>query len=180
MTTQLTPSQHLILSHAAKNADGKLDWFPDNIKGGARKKVLDSLFNRALITPSGEDWVVAAEGYDALGLPRPTPVTIAKLDAIVANAEAAQQQVNEVADPASETAAEVTVRTPRTRDNSKQAMVIAMLKRAEGATIPQICEATGWQSHTVRGTFAGAFKKKLGLNLTSDKGEGDRVYRIAD
>jgi hypothetical protein len=25
--------------------------------------------------------------------------------------------------------------------------VIAMLKRAEGATITQICEATGWQSH---------------------------------
>ena len=39
--------------------------------------------------------------------------------------------------------------------------------------------ATGWLSHTVRGTFAGAFKKKLGLALVSDKGEGDRVYRIA-
>ena len=34
-------------------------------------------------------------------------------------------------------------------------------------------------SHTVRGTFAGTFKKKLGLALVSDKGEGDRVYRIA-
>jgi Protein of unknown function (DUF3489) len=68
---------------------------------------------------------------------------------------------------------------PRTRDNSKQAQVIAMLKRAEGATITQICEATGWQSHTVRGTFAGAFKKKLGLELTSNKADGsERTYRI--
>ena len=68
---------------------------------------------------------------------------------------------------------------PRTRDNSKQARVIAMLKRAEGATITQICEATGWQSHTVRGTFAGAFKKKLGLEITSSKPEGsERTYRI--
>jgi hypothetical protein len=59
--------------------------------------------------------------------------------------------------------------------------VIAMLKRPEGATIPQICEATGWQAHTVRGTFAGAFKKKLGLTVTSDKAEGGvRVYRIAE
>ena len=56
-----------------------------------------------------------------------------------------------------------------------------MLKRPEGATIQQICEATEWQAHTVRGTFAGAFKKKLGLTITSDKAEGgERVYRIAE
>jgi len=56
-----------------------------------------------------------------------------------------------------------------------------MLKRPEGATIQQICDATGWQAHTVRGTFAGAFKKKLGLTVTSDKAEGGvRVYRIVD
>jgi hypothetical protein len=67
----------------------------------------------------------------------------------------------------------------RTRDNSKQATVIAMLNRPEGATIGQICEVTGWQAHTVRGTFAGAFKKKLGLNVTSTKDGGkDRVYRL--
>ena len=64
---------------------------------------------------------------------------------------------------------------------NKGAEVIRMLKRPEGATIRQICEATGWQAHTVRGTFAGAFKKKLGLTVTSDKAEGGvRVYRIAD
>lgn len=55
-----------------------------------------------------------------------------------------------------------------------------MLKRAEGTTIAQICEATGWQSHSVRGTFAGAFKKKLGLVIDSSKEVGsERVYRIA-
>ena len=68
----------------------------------------------------------------------------------------------------------------RSRDNSKQAQVIAMLKRPEGATIAQICEVTGWQQHTVRGTFAGAFKKKLGLALASEKAQGGpRIYRIA-
>ena len=72
------------------------------------------------------------------------------------------------------------VATPRTRENSKQAEVIRMLRRPEGATIRQICEATGWQQHTVRGTFAGAFKKKLGMTLTSDKHPGaERVYRAA-
>ena len=54
-----------------------------------------------------------------------------------------------------------------------------MLQRPEGATIDQICTATGWQAHTVRGTFAGAFKKKLGLTIVSDKPQGgERVYRI--
>jgi hypothetical protein len=77
MTIQLTPSQQQILSHAAKLPSGKIEWFPDNIKGGARKKVLDSMFNRTLITPLDDDWFVAAEGYDVLGLQRPGTVTVA-------------------------------------------------------------------------------------------------------
>ena len=55
-----------------------------------------------------------------------------------------------------------------------------MLRRAEGATIAQIVEATGWQPHTVRGALAGALKKRLGLDVASEKVEGrGRVYRIA-
>jgi hypothetical protein len=54
-----------------------------------------------------------------------------------------------------------------------------MLRRPAGATIVQIVEATGWQPHTVRGAFAGALKKKLGLEVTSEKAEGgERVYKI--
>jgi len=74
---------------------------------------------------------------------------------------------------------EVDKSTPSTRENSKQAKVIQMLQRPEGATIPQIMSATGWQAHSARGFFAGAVKKKLGLNLTSEKVEGsERVYNI--
>ena len=54
-----------------------------------------------------------------------------------------------------------------------------MLTRSEGATIAQIVQATGWQPHTVRGAFAGALKKRLGLTVTSEKVKGMRVYRIA-
>ena len=201
-TTQLTPAQHAILAKAINTSAGKIDWFPDNIKGGARKKVLDGLFNRALITPDGEGWCVAAEGYDALGMKRPhvsaTRITKfeANLDAIIANAEAAQDAPDATAAPQTTDAeleadvaaceaewaknAATAQAKPRTRDNSKQAEVIRMLQRPEGATIGQICNATGWQAHTVRGTFAGAFKKKLGLTITSDKPQGgERVYRIA-
>jgi len=168
---QLTPAQHAILAYAHNHSDGKIIWFPDNIKGGARKKVLDGMFNRALITPLGDDWFIAAEGYDALGVPRKGPMTPAELDAIITTAkQQAAQQVIEAGDESK----------LRHRDNSKQAQVIAMLKRPEGATITQIMDTTGWQAHTVRGTFAGAFKKKLGLVIASEKPEGgERIYRIA-
>ena len=67
----------------------------------------------------------------------------------------------------------------KTREGTKQAQLVAMLGRAEGATIAEIVAATGWQPHTVRGAFAGALKKRLGLTVASEKVEGrGRVYRI--
>jgi hypothetical protein len=70
-----------------------------------------------------------------------------------------------------------TERTPS--EGTKQATMIAMLQRKSGATIAEIVEGTGWQQHTVRGAFAGALKKKLGLTIVSEKIEGrGRVYWI--
>lgn len=124
---------------------------------------------------------MAAEGYDALGRPRPMPATVhpdPEIEAAVSATEANwAQEKQETAKQLLKVGVEG---KPRTRNNSKQATVIQLLQRPEGATIQQIMEATGWQAHTVRGTFAGAFKKKLGLNLISDKADGgSRTYRIA-
>jgi hypothetical protein len=72
-------------------------------------------------------------------------------------------------------------RRPGTRPDSKQARMIEMLKRPEGATVEQIAEAMHWRRHTVRGVMAGALKKKLGLTITSAKvNGGSRVYRLAE
>ena len=72
-------------------------------------------------------------------------------------------------------------KAPKLRNGTKQALMIDMLRRPQGATVEQIAEITGWQNHTVRGAMAGALKKKLGLTITSEKTEGTaRTYHIAD
>ena len=69
---------------------------------------------------------------------------------------------------------------PQPREGTKQATLIAMLRRPEGADLDEIAAATGWQKHTIRGAIAGALKKKLGLAVTSTKDDqGRRVYRLA-
>lgn len=147
---KLTDTQTLILNAAIQSSGGQLSWFPDNLKGGARDKVLGSLLRQGLIQIEGESHRVTDLAYAALGLAVP---------------QASAQPIKAA---------------PRTRENTKQAQIIAMLQRPEGATISQIVEATGWQPHTVRGTFAGALKKKLGLLIVSEKdSQANRVYRIA-
>ena len=146
MSNKLTPTQHAILSHALAQTQGKVLWFPETLKGGAKAKAIESLVSHGLISQKKRETVVTKAGYEAIGHKPPV----------------------------------VEQRTVRTRETSKQANVIAMLKRTEGATIDQICEATGWQPHTVRGAMAGALKKKLGLDIQSSKESGgDRIYKIS-
>jgi len=191
-TTPITERQLDLITRAHCDANGLIEPLLE-LKGGAKLKMIASLAQRGLIEQMDGQWRITgaaiaiikgeAQPEDVLPAvkgaatsPTPLPADDPELEAAVAAAEASWQQEQPDTAP------------KRGPGNSKQALVIEMLKRPEGATIAQISEATGWQHHTIRGTFAGALKKKLGLNIVSEKiegpagtpGAGQRLYRIAE
>jgi hypothetical protein len=68
---------------------------------------------------------------------------------------------------------------PEARDGSKTAKILDLLKRPCGVTAKELMKATGWQPHSVRGFLSGTVGKKMGLTVTSVKGEdGERTYSV--
>ena len=62
------------------------------------------------------------------------------------------------------------------KPSPKQALVLVMLKRKQGASIFAVMKATGWQRHSVRGFDGGGAHQAL--TLVSWKTGKERVYRI--
>jgi hypothetical protein len=118
---------------------------------------------------AAEHWLQAER--DRPGETRPDDI-LRVLRAAIARAEGQPRQPRQAHEPRRQ-------RPPRA--GSKESQVIAMLRRPEGATLAQIGESTGWQTHTIRGFFAAALKKRHGLAVTSEKPEGgERTYRLAE
>jgi hypothetical protein len=186
--TKLSDTQAVILSAAAQRDDGAVLPLLETlkIKGGAVGKVLGSLKAKGLIDHQG-----ATRGDD----PPPLRITGAGLQAIGIEAEddapegATPAKTGSAAKRKARGARAPSAGKPTPRAGTKQAQMIEMLKRPEGATVEQIAAATGWQHHTIRGAISGALKKKLGLtveatrtrevgpNKTGAKGSST-VYRI--
>jgi hypothetical protein len=216
--TKLSDTQAVILSAASQRDDGAVLPLPETlkIKGGAVDKVLGSLKAKGLIdhqgSPRGDDpppLRITRAGLEAIGVeaeddtpegatPADTGATSADAGAQATDAAAPVTEADGAATPAktgraAKRKARVTkapsADKPTPRTGTKQAQMIEMLKRPEGATVEQIAAATGWQHHTIRGAISGALKKKLGLtveatrtrevgpNKTGAKGSST-VYRI--
>jgi len=185
---KLTDTQTIILSRAATRPDNLAMPLPDGLAGAAAKMAVGKMIERGWLEEvdanlrRGEPmWRETGDGHG---------VTLVATDAGLAaigiehdDADAAPVGATDAPteEPAPDTAAGIEAapkaRTPR--EGTKQATLIAMLRAPDGATIEEISAATGWQSHTVRGAMAGALKKKLGLEVSSEKVEGrGRVYRL--
>ncbi len=65
------------------------------------------------------------------------------------------------------------------REGSKTATVVELLKRSSGVSAKELLKVTGWQPHSLRGFLSGTVGKKMGLTVTSAKGEdGERNYSV--
>lgn len=184
---QLSDSQLVVLSTACQRDDRSIYPLIAKLPGGAAAKVLNSLLNKGLIKEvqaKREDTVWRDDKKRGRLTLRATP---AAFDALGITQEkvappSQDEDVSHGEDPGSRRKkAPKPEKKPRGgRTDSKQAKLIEMLKRPEGATIEEIAVKFEWQQHTVRGAIAGALKKKLGLNVQSEKDEQrGRVYRIA-
>ena len=183
---KLTDTQLIVLNKAAQRSTMLALPLPANLKGGAAHKVVKPLIEKGLLEEvdanvrAGEIvWRETGTGHGVT-----LAITEAGLAAVGIEPEGAKSKGapkttarKTPAKGAPKASAVATAPTPR--EGTKQATMIAMLQRKTGVTIAEIVAETGWQPHTVRGAFAGALKKKLGLNIVSEKDDKrGRVYRI--
>jgi hypothetical protein len=165
---QLSDPQAIILSAACAREDGAVFPVTASLKGGAVGNVCKSLLKKGLIEEIAATDLNTVWRHDE----KRGPMTL-RSTSLAYSALGITDEPNESA-PTDRVSEPV-----QRRNGTKQAKLIAMLRAEGGATIEEIMVATGWQSHTIRGAMSGALKKKLGLEVTSEKVEGrGRVYHL--
>ena len=186
-TIQLSDTQSVILAAACAREGGVVLPITASLKGAAVDMVLTSLIKKELAEeipaePGAPVWreaedgtsltlVATAAAYMALGIVADTGADTAPEE------EPGADMADEAESPPTDAHLAKPARKPR--EGTKQEALIAMLKRPEGSSIAEITAELGWLAHTARGAIAGALKKKLGLDVTSEKIEGrGRVYKL--
>jgi Protein of unknown function (DUF3489) len=175
--TKLTETQTIVLSAGAKRPDNIAMPLPKGLVGAAAKMAVTKMIERGWLQEvdanlrrgeplwretgdgHGTTLVVTDAGLRAIGT---EPVVVKTVAAI-------RERAAKAAIP----------KLPTQCEGTKQAMLISLLQRPEGASIAEIVAVTGWLAHTVRGAISGKLRKKLGLDVVCAKEEGqNRTYRI--
>ncbi len=176
--TKLTETQTIILSAGAQRPENIALPLPKGLAGAAAKMAVTKMIERGWLQEvdanlrRGEPlWRETGDGHGTTLVVTDAGLVAIGIEPVVVKTVAAIR----------EHAAKVPAAKPPTqRTGTKQAQIIAMLQRPEGASIPEMMVATGWLVHSLRGFLSGALGKKLGLPIASEKIEGrGRVYRTA-
>ena len=175
--TKRTETQTIILSAGAQRPDIIALPLPEGLAGTAAKMAVTKMIERGWLQEvdanlrRGEPlWRETGDGHGTTLV-----VTDAGLQAIgIASATATSMSAIR-----GSAKTQLVAKPPTPRASTKQALLIAMLRRPDGATMEETVAATQWLAHTARGAISGVLKKKLGLVVTSAKTEGcGTVYRI--
>ena len=175
---KLTDTQSIILSAAANRPDNIALPLPSGLVGAAAKMAVSKMVERGWLQEVDANlrrneplWRETGDGHVTTLVVTEAGLLAIGIEPVVVKTVVAIREHNAKA---------VAPKLPKQRPGTKQAQIIAMLQRPEGATIAEIAEATGWLAHTVRGAISGALKKKLGLAIVSRKIEGrGQCYSLA-
>jgi hypothetical protein len=183
--TAPTDTQALILSRAANAPALCALPLPNRLAGAAARLVVGKMIARgwleevAASESRGEPlWRETGDGFGTTLIATEAGLEAIGIEPMAASAVASARKVKLKPEPVpdeTDTAKPVAIRA-----GTKQAQIIALLERPEGATVAEMVAASGWLAHSARGLISGGLKKKLRLNVTTEKvAARGTVYRIA-
>ena len=188
---KLTDTQSIILSRAATRPDNLAMPLLEGLAGAAAKMAVAKMIERGWLEEveanlrrgdplwretgdgHGITLVATEAGLAAIGIEPVVATTMSNLRKSKLELASAARKPAEIS-PDVDTSKPVAIRA-----GTKQAQIIALLQRPEGASIGEIVEATGWAPHSARGMISGGLKKKLGFDVaTSSDAQRGRIYHI--
>lgn len=188
---KLTDTQSIILSRAATRPGNLAMPLPEGLAGAAAKMAVAKMIERGLLEEveanvrRGEPlWRETGDGHGTTLIATEAGLAAIGIEPVVTatmtNLRKAKLEVVSVPKDAPETLADPATSKPvAIRAGTKQAEIIALIQRPEGASIAEIVEATGWLAHSARGLISGGLKKKLNLPITAEKVAGrGTVYKL--
>ncbi|WP_111735367.1 DUF3489 domain-containing protein [Roseovarius amoyensis] len=181
---KLTDTQSIILSRAATRPGNLAMPLPDGLHGAAAKKAVAAMISRGWLEEVDADirkgeplWRETGDGHGTTLIATEVGLDAIGIEPVVAKATSAPRKAKPEPTPmpqSPDAPKPVAIRT-----GTKQAHIIALLERPEGASIAEIAEATGWLAHSVRGLISGGLKKKLGLPISAEKvDQRGTVYKL--
>ena len=184
---KITDTQSIILTRAASRPGNLAMPLPDGLAGAAAKMAVAKMIERGWLEEvdanlrrneplwretgdgHGTTLIATDAGLEAIGIDPVVASTVSDVRKAGAGAKSAGVAADDTPGP----------KLASIRKGTKQALLIEMLQRPEGASIAEIVAATSWQAHTARGAISGALKKKLGLPISSEKHpERGTVYKL--
>lgn len=188
---KVTDTQSIILGRAATRPDNLAMPLPEGLAGAAAKMAVAKMIERGWLEEVEANlrrgdplWRETGDGHGTTLIATEAGLAAIGIEPVVAttmsNLRKSKLELASAAREPAETSPDAdTPRPISIRAGTKQATIIALLQRPEGASIAEIVEATGWAAHSARGMISGGLKKKLGFHVaTSSDAQRGRIYHI--